>query len=280
MGRDSVVLVTGAGGQLGRALGPLLPHARLMTRDDLDVTKPEQVIKALEGVDVVFHLAAFTDVDRCEIEPEECWRVNAEGSRHIAEAMKARGRAILVSTDYVFDGMKTGEYEEDDPANPLNEYGRSKLAAEGWVLRSPVNLVVRTSWVIGEGRNFVRTILSAAQSRDRLQVVDDQRGRPTFSGPLARGLVRLNEAGATGIVHVSGDGPPTTWCGLAEAALGVAGITTPVDPVDTETFRRSAAKVVAQRPPNSVFSLRRAAELGVELHDWRASLAAYLEVPS
>jgi dTDP-4-dehydrorhamnose reductase len=162
--------VTGAGGQVGTELARLVPTARLHLKDEVDVTDESVVRRALGGAEVVVHLAAFTDVDMCEVEAERAFEVNARGTENVARAAVANGaRVVYLSTDYVFDGKKDGEYFEDDPPRPLNVYGRSKLAGERAVLEAAANLVVRTSWVYGRGRNFVATILGAA--RDRKSVV-------------------------------------------------------------------------------------------------------------
>jgi len=256
--------VTGAGGQLGLALRDELPGATFLTRDDLDVTNDAAVRGTLGGADVVIHCAAMTNVDRCETDPGAAEAVNTRGTKHVAEAAR---RVILVSTDYVFDGAKDGEYAEDDAVNPINVYGRTKLAAERAVLGTGRGLVVRTSWVFGEGRNFVRSILDAERAGRPLRVVDDQRGRPTHAAALARAVAYLAGRDDTGVVHAAGDGAPCTWAGLAEAAVGH-----PVTRVSSGDWGAAAP-----RPRNSVLALHKARSLGVPLTDWRTSLRTYLE---
>jgi dTDP-4-dehydrorhamnose reductase len=278
VGRNPVVLVTGGDGQVGRALRPHLPDACFLDLEELDVTDPSSVDAAIEGTDAVIHLAAMTGVDDCEVHPERAWAVNAEGTRHVAEAAMERGsRLIYVSTDYVFDGTKRGEYLEDDTPNPINVYGRTKLVGEAHVRTVPGAVIVRTSWVIGEGRNFVRTIVSAAREGRELRVVGDQLGRPTFAGDLARAIIHMLEHGLTGVVHVAGDEEPCTWADLAELALRAAGVGASVERVDTDTYERTAGRVVAPRPTNSVLALERARRLGIPLKSWRASLERYVE---
>jgi dTDP-4-dehydrorhamnose reductase len=276
MGRHSLVLVTGGDGQVGLALRPHLPDARFLDLEELDVTKASSVSAAIEGTDAVIHLAAMTHVDDCEVEPERAWLVNAEGTRHIAEAAKERNeRVIYLSTDYVFDGTKQGEYLEDDTPRPINVYGRTKLEGESHVHTVPGATILRTSWVIGEGRNFVRTIVSAARKGKPLRVVDDQRGRPSFADDLARAIVHVLEHEIEGMVNVAGDEEPCSWADLAELALRDAGLGTEVERIDTGTFERTAGRVVAPRPPNSVLALEKARRLGVPLASWRASLERY-----
>jgi dTDP-4-dehydrorhamnose reductase len=281
MGQHSNILVTGAGGQVGRALAQRIPTARLLTREDLDVRDALETLSTFEGIRLVIHLAAMTDVDRCEEQPDLCMEINASGSKAVAEAAQAVGaRVIYVSTDYVFDGTKATEYEETDKPNPINAYGRSKFAGEHHFAGEPGNLIVRTSWVFGNGRNFVRSILSAADSRKSLRVVDDQRGRPTSADDLAAALVQLTDSRVTGIVHVSGEGPICTWAELAEFVLRVNGSDVPVERTDSETYARLRNRSLAPRPANSAFSLTKARTLGVPLRDWRDSVTRFVEASS
>jgi dTDP-4-dehydrorhamnose reductase len=255
----------------------MLPDARLHAREDLDVTDARAALSALDGADAVLHLAAFTNVDACEEEPERAFEVNARGTAIVAAAAAATGaRVVYVSTDYVFDGRKDGAYEEDDAVNPLNVYGRSKLEGERAVLATDGNLVVRTSWVFGEGRNFVATMLFAARAGKKLRVVADQVGRPTWARPLARALVHLVEAETGGIVHVAGDGAPCSWADLADTALDAAGEGIRVERVDTSAYARLAGRSLAPRPANSTLSIEAARSLGVPLRDWRESVRAYV----
>jgi dTDP-4-dehydrorhamnose reductase len=262
---------------VGIELGKLLPDARLHTRADLDVTDAAAVRSALAGAKVVVHLAAFTNVDECEGDPERAFSVNARGTGHVAAAAGDEGgRVVYVSTDYVFDGTKEGQYVEEDPVNPINVYGRSKAEGEAIVRDGSDNLVVRTSWVYGRGRNFVKTIVSAARAGKDLSVVDDQVGRPTWARDLARGIVGLIERGATGTVHVAGDGDPCTWADLTEEAVAAAGLRSPVERVATEAYERMAGRPLAPRPRNSALSIEEARTMGVPLRDWRESVRAYV----
>lgn len=272
-----VVVVTGAGGQVGLALRPVLPEGRFLTRDQLDVTDAAAVRRELNGADVVIHLAAMTNVDECERAPARAFEVNAEGTRNVAEASAGHGaRLIYVSTDYVFDGTKTVAYGEDDPPAPLNEYGCSKVEGEGHVAAEPANLIVRSSWVYGQGTNFIRTIVGAARRGAPLRVVDDQRGRPTSADELAAALAFLVASDESGVLHVTGDGTPCTWADLAEFAIAAAGLPVQVERIDTPTYERSAGRVVAPRPASSVLSLDKAERLGVPLRPWRPSVESYV----
>ena len=281
MGPDRGIVVTGAGGQVGKALAERLIHARFLSHLDLDVTDEDAVRQAVGAASIVVHLAAMTNVDECERHPDRAFAVNSEGTRHAVQAAEDAGaRVIFVSTDYVFDGERAGEYSEDDLPAPLGAYGRSKLEGERFVAKEPGNLIVRTSWVFGEGRNFVRTIVAAARRGGPLKVVDDQTGRPTWAEDLADALVFLVEAGISGVLHVTGDGQPSTWADVAEFAVGAAGLAASVERIDTATYRRSADRVIAPRPRNSTLSLERARRLGVPLRDWRTSVRRYVETMS
>ena len=281
MGTDTRVLITGAGGQIGSALGARIEGVRAPTRVDLDVTDASMVARFVSEADVVIHCAAFTDVDGCESDPQRARRVNTEGTRLIAEAARRGGsRVVYLSTDYVFDGQAPpeGGYSERDATHPINEYGRSKLAGEP-TLAPEVDLIVRTSWVFGQGRNFVSSILRAAEDRREVRVVDDQRGRPTSADAVADAVVAAIEADVTGVVHVAGDGDPCTWADLAETALGLAGIGTRVARVTTAEYAAGADRVIAPRPPDSSLSLERARDLGLPLTPWRDALVDFVNKP-
>jgi dTDP-4-dehydrorhamnose reductase len=256
--------VTGAGGQVGLALRDRLPGAAFLTHAELDVTDTEAVREAARGADLIVHTAAMTDVDGCERDPERAQAVNGGGAANVAAAGV---RVIHLSTDYVFSGDAPGEYREDDPTGPLGAYGRSKLAGERAVLARPGNLVVRTAWVYGEGRNFIRSILGAERAGKHLRVVSDQRGRPTWAGDVARAIAFLAGRDDAGILHVTGAGEPCSWADLAEVVV--------CHPVERITSEELGAP--APRPRNSTLSLARARDLGVPLADWRDSVARYLD---
>lgn len=269
------VLVTGAGGQAGRALGAELARADLRTHDELDVTDADAVAAAVEGTDVVIHTAAMTNVDACEADPAAAELANDLGTRTVARAAHACGaKVVYLSTDYVFSG-DAAPYDEDDPAAPLNVYGRTKLAGEHH-LDPERDLVVRTSWLFGRGRNFVRTMLTVAET-ETPRVVDDQIGRPTSAAMLACVLAAIVERpGMAGRLHVAGDGPPCCWADLADAALAAAGRDVRVTRVDSATYAAEAGRVIAPRPADSTLQLARARAAGLPLEDWRASVDAYV----
>ena len=223
------VLVTGAGGQLGRELVEAFSTSGhdvvACERSVLDVSDREQALQVIGHVrpHTVVHAGAWTDVDGCEGDPDRAFSVNALGTRHVAEAARSAGaRVCYVSTDYVFDGAAARPYTEWDSPNPLSVYGRSKLAGE--TVLGPDDTVVRTSWVCGRhGRNFVRTILDRAQDGAQLTVVDDQHGCPTFTEDLAGMICRLVAGRLPGTFHVTNQGP-TTWYGFARDVVLAAGL--------------------------------------------------------
>jgi dTDP-4-dehydrorhamnose reductase len=273
------VLVTGANGILGRALAERLAGAHtlfLWGREEADLVDEAQVRSAARGIefDAIVHAAAMTDVDRCESEPELAMRVNRDGTGHAAALARERGaHLVAISTDYVFDGTKGSPYLEEDPPGPMNAYGRSKLAGEEAAKRSGAKcLIVRTSWLYGPGgRNFVDTISAKLAQGSRLEVVDDQRGSPTYSRDLAHGIELLLRRGAVGTVHATNSGT-TTWYGFALEIARLLGSQTPVLPTTSERFVRPA-----RRPASSVLSgARFRAITGESLRGWEEALRHYL----
>jgi dTDP-4-dehydrorhamnose reductase len=282
------VLVTGSRGQLGRALVDLLaargtPFVAL-AHSELDIADREAVTGTLAALDpapdVVVNAAAFTHVDRCESEPEAALRGNATGPAVLARACRDAGaRLVHVSTDYVFAGAATRPYREDDPTGPMSAYGRTKLAGERGVLGvSESFLVVRTSWVFGDGRNFIASVLDQARRRREgdaagpLRVVDDQTGRPTWAVDLAGGILGLLEADARGLYHMANDGI-ATWWDLARFCLDEAGFGDLV----VERIRTGDLDLPAPRPVWSVLDCSKARALGVRMRSWKDAVRAYLQ---
>jgi dTDP-4-dehydrorhamnose reductase len=282
-------VVTGCRGQLGHALEAQLradPSSEVVAAVDLpevDVATPEAVERLFAALpsaaDVVANAAAFTHVDRCEREPGEAWRANAEAPDLLARACARRGcRLVHVSTDYVFSGEAERPYREEDPPAPRSAYGRSKLEGERRVLgAAPSHLVVRTSWLFGRGRNFLAAVLDQAaarrrgESRGALRVVDDQRGRPTWAVDLAAGIRRLVDRRATGLYHVAGGGI-ASWWDVARFTLDEAGFAD----LEVERIPTSELRLPAPRPAWSVLDCAKAEALGVRMRDWREAVRAYL----
>jgi dTDP-4-dehydrorhamnose reductase len=262
------VLITGAGGQLARALQDVFAHENLvaLSRKDWDVTNVPSSTLVQGEFDLVLHTAAWTDVDGAEADPQSAAAVNVGGT---ANAAALGAPLVAFSTDYVFDGRKGEPYVESDGANPLSVYGRTKLHAEA--AAGPDAWIVRTSWLFGpSGHNFVRTMLRLGVEREEVAVVDDQRGCPTFVGHLATGVRELVDAGSPrGIWHVAADGD-CTWAELAEAIFAEAGLDCRVRRISTEELGRPAP-----RPANAILRSERAG--APVLPHWRAGLRACLE---
>ena len=285
------ILVTGANGQVGTELVRLTDaefQVAGLTRGDLDITDRDAIARRLDEYepDFVVNCAAYTAVDRAEDEPDLAHRVNADAVGWLGEACDARRVGVIhFSTDYVFDGTKDGPYTEDDPPNPLNVYGVSKLWGEnGLRAATDRHLILRVSWVFGRiGRSFVDTILRLAREQDELTVVDDQVGAPAPADVLAATVRSIAEhAGgledAWGTYHFS-TVPVVSWCGFAREIVATArtrGILAALPRVRGITTDEWPSK--ARRPLNSrLCGARLTASLGVAPSTWRASLRGYLD---
>lgn len=279
VGPGGGMVIIGGNGQLALALSQEFPQAVRLARPQLDLSDPT-TIDAVDwtGVRVVLNAAAYTAVDEAESPAgrRQAWRTNVEGLTHLVEVCRRhQARLVHFSSDYVFDGTTDGEYREGDPLCPLGVYGQTKAAGDQIVATLPGHLIIRTSWVVGEGKNFVATMARLARKGASPDVVDDQWGRPTFTADLASATSSLLMAGATGVVNVSNDGPTVTWAGLARAtfeALGEA--PAKVHGLSSETY--AAGKDLAARPRNSRLSLERLHGFGVSMPDWQQSLRRYL----
>lgn len=228
------VLVTGAGGQLGRALAEAFPDALALTREQWDVREPPP--SQVTDCYLVLHAAAWTDVDGAEADPERAFAVNAAGMANVASLALP---LVYFSTDYVFDGEKTVPYVESDEPDPLSVYGRSKL--EGEAAAGDRAWIVRSSWLFGPtGHNFVRTMLRLGRERDEVAVVDDQRGSPTNVGHLAEATKQIIGL-PHGLYHVAADGD-CTWADFAEAVFEEAGIDCCVRRTTTAELGRPAPR--------------------------------------
>lgn len=286
------ILVTGATGQVGRELAlygwPQGVEIVAATRQALDLSDPDRIEAFITdgGFDAVINPAAYTAVDKAEGDPATAWKVNALAVAALAVATARQGIPLIhVSTDYVFDGMKSGAYEESDPVNPMGVYGASKAAGELAVRTGNLrHVILRTSWVFSaHGGNFVKTMLRLAADRPALRVVDDQQGCPTAAGDIAAALARIalrmiaEPDAPTGTYHFCNAGV-VTWCGLAReifrqraeggrevpavAAIGTADYPTP-----------------AKRPANSVLNAAKIGQdYGIMPRSWTEALAETLSV--
>ncbi|MCX7621245.1 MAG: dTDP-4-dehydrorhamnose reductase [Acidimicrobiales bacterium] len=274
------VFITGAGGQLGYDLQAAFSgsHHEVIAADHAacDVTDRDAVMAAITSTrpDAVIHAAAWTAVDACESDPDRAFRVNALGSRFVAEAAARIGAAVhYVSTDYVFDGSKRTPYTEWDEPSPRSVYGWSKLAGEREVQAiAPAATIIRTSWVSGRhGNNMVKTILRLAAEHEMLRFVADQRGHPTFTADLAVAIRRLVVERRVGVFHLTNQGA-VSWYGFARAVLEAAGLDPDrVQPISTSELDPPRP---APRPANSVLANQAWEASGLPLlRDFREPLA-------
>lgn len=264
------VLVTGAAGMLGQDLCARLDAEHDVVaadRDTLDITDPGDVDRRVSGFDAVVNCAAWTAVDDAETREADAFLLNAVGPHLLARAASATGaRLVQVSTDYVFDGAATVPYGANDPVRPASAYGRTKAAGE-WAVLQEDALVVRTAWLYGAGgASFPLTIARLAAERDRLTVVDDQIGQPTWTVDVADVITRLLERGAgRGVYHATSSGS-TSWFGFARAVVAAAGRDPEmVSPVPSTQFVRPAP-----RPASSVLDHASLEAVGIPpIADWR-----------
>jgi dTDP-4-dehydrorhamnose reductase len=272
------VIVIGATGLLGNALMREWTGDEVvgLGSNDLDIRNAfavGEVVKKSKP-DWIVLAAAYTDVDGCETHSDLAFSVNRDGAVNVAEAAKKTGaKLIFLSSDYVFDGKKRSPYEINDERNPQSVYGRTKAAAEVRLLEVlPEVCIARTSWLFGTGgKCFPDTILKLAASRPALDVVNDQRGCPTFAPDLARGIIALCRAGAHGIVHVTNFGD-CSWFEFAQEIVKEAGVAVEVRPVSSTQMPRPAP-----RPPYSVLSATSLHRYGIEMTEWKDALRRYLK---
>ena len=288
-------VITGSGGQLGRALVAKLSGAggheilAAPSHAELDIADAGAVARFLDGLpsrpDVVANAAAYTKVDLCETEVELANLVNTTAPGALALACQKSGAKLVhVSTDYVFPGDSgpggsRNPYTTEDETGPRSAYGRSKLGGEERVFAAASDaLVVRTSWVFGDGPNFIKAILRQVGLRGNgsasgpLRVVDDQLSRPTYAVDLAEGLVGLVGMGASGLFHLANEGE-ATWWDLARFCLDAAG----AQDLSIERGRTEDLGLAAPRPAYSVLDCEKANLRGVTLRDWRDAVRAYLD---
>ncbi|MDE7141549.1 MAG: dTDP-4-dehydrorhamnose reductase [Muribaculaceae bacterium] len=274
------VLVTGANGQLGSALRRLLDkempgEAIYASKEDLDLTDAAAVEEYVRGNEVthIVNCAAYTAVDRAEEEKRECALVNTDAVKNLAAAADLLGAKIIhISTDYVFDGTNHRPYRESDKVNPISQYGTTKRKGETALLaRAPESIIIRTAWLYSDtGHNFVKTILAMADKQDRIRVVCDQIGTPTYARDLARAILAIlkSHQWVAGIYHFTDEGA-ASWYDFAKAIVRIAGKRAEVEPIPTEDFPTPAS-----RPAYSILDRSRIkATYGVAIPHWEEALA-------
>lgn len=273
---DKTVVITGANGQLGRALRIIFPNAIALTRQELDITD-EATVKSFDWQpnSVIINAAAWTDVDAAE-NPENFQQVdlvNHRAVRYLAEAATTHGSTLVhISSEYVFDGSQT-IHSEDEPFSPLNVYGKTKADGDLAAATTTKHYIIRTSWVIGDGRNFVSIMQDLAARGIKPSVVNDQVGRLTFTDTLARGIKYLLETGAPyGTYNLTNEGQPVSWAEIAKIVFEKSGkLSSDIQPVSTaEYFTNKPGSV--QRPRQSTLNLTKIKETGFTPEDWQDKL--------
>lgn len=276
---DSTIFIVGANGQLGKALKAQYPGAQSADIDEMDITKSESVANYdWSGIKYILNAAAFTNVDGAET-PEgrvAAWNVNASAVANLVRAAQTNDLTLVhVSTDYVFDGTQD-PHIEDEPFSPLGVYGQTKAAGDLAVSLAPKHYILRTSWVIGDGSNFVRTMLGLGQKGVAPTVVADQIGRLTFTSELVKAIDHLlSSQAAYGTYNVSNSGDPASWAEITREIFKVAGYDLTV--TDTTTAEYFAIKTgIAPRPLKSSLALDKIRATGFNSTDWREDLKAYI----
>ncbi len=271
------VVVLGASGLLGKALLREWRDDEVIGfgSSDIDIRDGSRVAELISGIqpDWVVLAAAYADVDGCESNPELAFAVNRDGAANVARATQtSQSRLLFLSSDYVFDGTQRSPYETDAPRCPLGVYGQSKAQAEVLLMEvMPACCILRTSWLFGvDGKCFPDTILRLAESRSHIDVVDDQRGSPTYAVDLAGAIIQLCRKNASGIVHATNSGD-CTWFEFAREIVSRAGKSVEVRPTTSAKMARPAP-----RPAYSVLSADSLRKLGVSMPTWQDALQRYL----
>jgi dTDP-4-dehydrorhamnose 3,5-epimerase len=277
---DTTFVIVGAKGQLGLALKAKYPNAVGVDSDELDITDAG----AVKGFDwskakVIFNAAAYTNVDGAETDEgkQAAMAVNAEGVNNLAQAAADHDLTLVhISTEYVFDGTKS-PHLEDEPASPLSEYGKSKAAGDEAAAKAPKHYILRVSWLIGEGPNFVRTMLGLGKKGIEPKVVSDQVGRLTFASELVRAIDHLLSTNAPyGAYNLSNGGQPASWADITREVFKDAGFDLKV--TDTTTAEYFADKPeAAKRPLQSTLSLDKIEATGFQPTDWHEDLKKYIQ---
>lgn len=277
--KDSEILIIGANGQLGLALQAKYPSAKGVDADKLDITNAEAVDGFdWTGIKYILNAAAYTNVDGAETTEGRvaAWKVNAVGVRNLAEAAVQYDLTILhVSSDYVFDGVEAN-HSEDEPFAPLGVYGQSKAAGDIAASLAPKHYILRATWVIGDGKNFVRTMLSLGGKGVAPTVVADQIGRLTFTSELVRVIDHLlTSKAAYGTYNATNDGEPASWADITREIFKDASYDLVV--TNTTTAEYFAGKEgVAPRPLNSIMDLKKLRATGFTSRDWHDDLKDYI----
>lgn len=275
-------LITGGTGQLGYdIIKELISRGELNylapTTKEMNITNKDEVEKVILGYkpDIIFHCAAYTAVDKAEEDKENCYNINVNGTKNIVSvAEKINAKVVYISTDYVFDGTKEGIYEIDDKTNPINYYGYTKLMGEEEVKKLKDYLIVRISWVFGiNGKNFVKTMLNLADTKDEISVVSDQIGSPTYTKDLSKLLLDMIENNKKGLFFATNE-DFCSWYEFAEYIFKINNINIKLNKILTKDY-----KTLAKRPLNSKLSKNKLDEEGLtRLPSWQDAASRFCKV--
>lgn len=277
--KDSKILIIGSNGQLGLALQEKYPNARAVDSDILDITDRSSLEKFdWTGIDIIINAAAYTNVDGAETDEGRrlAWKINSEGVTNlVAVASQKDIKLVHISTDYVFDGSDK-LHTELESLSPLSVYGASKAAGDLAITLLPKFLLLRTSWVIGDGKNFVRTMIGLAEKNISPQVVNDQVGRLTFTSELVRAIDHLLCQEQSGTFNITNNGDPASWAKITSEIFRLIGHDDlRVTGVSTDEYYQGKANI-AKRPLNSTLSLDSIKATGFTPIDWKVSLKDYI----
>lgn len=279
---QSKILIIGANGQLGSELKSKYPDAQAVDKDELDITDREQ-LGAFDwaNVEIIINAAAYTNVDGAETSEGRklAWLINATSAGYLSKVANKHDITLVhVSTEYVFDGQQK-EHTEDETLSPLGVYAQSKAAGDIAVSTVSKHYVLRTSWLIGNGPNFVRTMIGLAEKGVSPKVVNDQIGRLTFTPTLVDAIdYLLTQKTEYGVYNVSNDGPPASWAEVTRTIFEILGrkdLT--VTDVSTEEYY-AARDNIAPRPLNSAFDLSKVKAIGFTPSNWQDNLVRYINM--
>lgn len=279
------IIITGCNGQLGRAINQVLAdnaEYSLINTDvpELDITDIEKVMAFTKEIKPygIINCAAYTNVNGCETDYDTAFRVNAIGPRNLSIAARENGAKLFqISTDYVFSGNTTSHYKELDEVNPISAYGKTKLYGENFVREfADRYFLLRTAWLYGEGKNFVKTMLMLSEKSDRVQVVNDQFGTPTYAMDLAKAIAHLLPTDNYGIFHATSEGE-CCWADFAREIFRLAGKQTVVEGISTADYDKKFPGQ-ANRPAYSVLDndmLRLTTDF--RFPSWETGIAEYMK---
>jgi len=278
---SSKILILGSNGQLGKALAIKYPNALAFDSDKLDITNKEQLQTLdLSNIDLIINAAAYTNVDGSETSEGriKAWQINASGASNLTELAILNDLTLIhISSDYVFDGT-IKEHSENEKFSPLGVYGQTKAAGDIVVNIAPKHFILRTSWVIGDGNNFIKTMLSLGKKGINPKVVNDQIGRLTFTSEIVKAIdfILMNNIDY-GTYNISNGGTPKSWAEIAQTTFDQAGYPIKVTGISTKKYFHGKENI-ALRPEFSTLSLDKLSLLGFSPYDWEKNLGDYLKL--